>query len=641
MYKKITNYTICSVFEWQKESQITRKKLTELSNEEMSLSKLYVNDGTKIRTIPSPSQTMREQPSTVQSIDSADVLTTVNDKKEDNEEVMKEEHIAEILDFRRHWDADWRAGNTEAAKRVEEALNNNEHKLIVVAYNSSEWKNVKDEYYFSNFSFIKLVNDDNIIKEEFDEYWLFEIRDKLIILDNICIDGSIYIVNCELQCKKNVDIKSNIFITKNGIFSEEEKKDIKIIEWNTKIYYEILIKLQDIEENLNKYFLEKKWDDCFINSEKYLKICIETFGLNNYYVATAYNNIGILFKAKEQPDKAIEFIEKAINIMNNYEKDNMFIAQLYHNLGESYNSLEQHDIAINLFEKAIKIKLNLFNEDHSSIIRTYNSLAFSYYQKDKNITALQLYEKVLNIRLNKFGNDHIDIASSYKCLGRCYDSIEDFYTAINYYKKSLNIIKICNNNQSDIAVMYYDIARIYYHVKQYDDAIDYHQKALEIRLNNSNNDNNNSIDIINSYDELGLSYFNIENYDESIKCWESSLKIKLNIFGKYHSDVAFVYMRLGSSYFVKGFYSNAIECCENALQIRKTIFQKINKDLSDTYLALGAIFEKIGKKEIAIQYFEELWKARSQLFGEWNQDTDYAKKRLTQIENEDYLIICD
>ncbi|ETO31231.1 hypothetical protein RFI_05888, partial [Reticulomyxa filosa] len=119
----------------------------------------------------------------------------------------------ETLDFKRHWDMGWIISNTEAVKIVEQMLSRNEKGLIAVIANEIEQQNsAKKKSNGMTSSFISCINNDAITKkQEYGDYWLYVMKQNLIIFDEMIIDGNVYAVECEIECKGNVTITTQLF----------------------------------------------------------------------------------------------------------------------------------------------------------------------------------------------------------------------------------------------------------------------------------------------------------------------------------------------------------------------------------------------------------------------------------------------
>ncbi|ETO31908.1 hypothetical protein RFI_05211 [Reticulomyxa filosa] len=381
---------------------------------------------------------------------------------------IKNERL-EATNNMRHWGRNWRKATVKAAKMVERMLSNNEQGVVIVVAdnNVSKGKGTSNAHLTklnNNFSF----DNNKVDKRLFDGYWIYAIKKQLIILNDLNIDGNVYAVDCEIRCKENVDITTQLFVTKNAIVDEQLTRSILPIPWNTKIYHDIPLQLQDLEEKEEECSAKKLFENSIIYLQKYLQISIDMFGMNHYYAAIAYNMIGIVHYYNRQFEKATEFYEKALRIaLNVFGANHVFIAQLYHNLALLYKNTSDNKVigyqeselrirltifgpnhfylyseGIDCFQKALDIRLALFSDNHVDISDTYYNLGIIYKDSEQYEKSIECYEKALKIQINIFGNKNRDIGDTCWNLGIVFEEKGENQIACKYYEKAWNIYSI-------------------------------------------------------------------------------------------------------------------------------------------------------------------------------------------------------
>ncbi|ETO30703.1 hypothetical protein RFI_06414 [Reticulomyxa filosa] len=508
-------------------------------------SKIYVEDGTKIRSIISPKATM-EQICSVNVEDVLMIITESNDYTKKKEQIQnvsndaidydqfesKKESVTETLDFKNHWNRNWRKANAEATKLVKQMLHDNEQGIIIVAYGTSEWTDIKDD---SSSSFIQLIKNENIIKKQFRTYWLYAIKRELIILDSVNIDGNVYIVNCKFQYKENTKITTQVFVTSNVIVDQHLKESFSVIPWDIKIHHNIPLHLQYLEDKDEEYTSKKLFDTSIIYLKNYLKISINNFGLNHPYVAISYNLIGLTYNKKGQHDKAIELFGKALQIISNiFGMNCSFIAQLYGNIAKTYADKKEYNKSIEFLEKALTIQLSIFGNLHNDIANSYYDLAYIYEKKEENNKAIEFFEKTLQIRLKIFDINNNDVAISYFALGNVYHNTNQYNKAIEFLEKSLQIrLHLFGINHSDVADTYLNLGCSYDDNGQYDKAIEFHKKALQIKKLIFGNINNDIKDILWN---LGCIYRTMQENKIAYSYFEESWKVSSAIVGEWAEE---------------------------------------------------------------------------------------------------------
>ncbi|ETO28761.1 hypothetical protein RFI_08364 [Reticulomyxa filosa] len=478
----------------------------------MSLFKAYMNDGEKICMITLSDLTMehlkRQILQATQLVQEDDVLITIIDgdgnsiendesvihafksdlvkknwyqiedvpKAKGVEEVtIKKKEEPEALDFKKHWNKNWRKSNAEAVKAVEQMMHNNEQGLIIVAYNTLKWQIKNDNLY----SIINLVDNKNEDIKEFGMYCMYVIKKKQIVLEDVNIDGNVYAIDCELQCKGYVNISTQLFVTKNAVIDKQLKQSIEAIQWNTKIHHDIPIQFQKLDDKGEECKRQKLFDDSIVHWQTYLQTAIDMFGHNHHYVAIAYNFLGAAYFDKRRLEKALQFYEKTLTIILNMFGINCnFVASLYENLGSTFDEMEQYDKAIECHEKAFGIRTAIFGAKHVDVASSYSRLGKIYQNKKEYDKATEYYEKALKIKLEIFGANYEDIFDLYNKLGNVYSNKGYYNKAIECYENSLRIRKsISKNAHRSTANIFWNLGLIFEKLKGYKIACKYFEEA--------------------------------------------------------------------------------------------------------------------------------------------------------------------
>ncbi|ETO21669.1 hypothetical protein RFI_15535 [Reticulomyxa filosa] len=520
------------------------------------------------------------------SVEQKESKNEVPDKEEEEEEEEEKRHeMADIengnstmnsLDFKRHWNPSWRRSNVKAAKMVEKLMKDGEQGLIVVLKDTCKLKSTTNG---NKNSFLTLINSDKVIKQRVEEYSVYLLKSKLVILDaNVYIDGNVYAINCEMQCQKNVKISTQLFVTSKTIVDQKLQLSIAPIQWNTMVYHDIPIQLQYLQDKAKNASQKRQFDDAICHLQKALQISIDHFGSTHPYVSDIYLHFGFIYHKKGDFDKAIE----------------------YSNL-------------------ALQIQLAVFEGNHADIGLSYNNLGVSYLKKKWYNESFECSKKALQVRLNVFGTKNTDVAMSYNNLGGiCYKK-QEYDRALSYYEKALKIrLDIFGRNHNEVALSYSNLGRFYYQREQYAKAIRCCEKSLKIRLSLFGTKN---ADVALSYKNLG----------STIECHEHALKIRLDIFGIIHTEVANSYNHLGGIYYQKQQYDKAKGCYEKVVEIRRHLFGNKSQLVGYAIWGLAKMLELTGDIQTACQYYEETWKIYSVVLGQFNRETLAVKTKVKML----------
>ena len=235
-------------------------------------------------------------------------------------------------------------------------------------------------------------------------------------------------------------------------------------------------------------------------------------GWNTKNLAGAYNNRGNSYNELKQYERAIEDLNKAIEI----EPED---AEAYYNRGDSYNKLKQYERAIQDFDKAIGLK-----PDYAE---AYNNRGNSCDGLKQYERAIEDFDKAIELKPDKEV-----LTISYYNRGISYNGLKQYERAIADYDKAIEL-------KPDYAEVYNNRGNSYNELKQYEHAIKNFEKTIEIEPENVGAYHNRALaigrqeaekatqTIKESYEERLSSITESDEIDEIFKGERSNSKIRL------------------------------------------------------------------------------------------------------------------
>jgi len=208
------------------------------------------------------------------------------------------------------------------------------------------------------------------------------------------------------------------------------------------------------------------------------------------YAATAYNNRGYAYFAKNDYDMAIADFDLAArldphdpgantNLCLAYWKLGRFelaikacnkavelkgdCFEAYNNLGSVYSSMGKQDAAMDFYMKAASI-----NPDYAPV---YNNMSKIYLESRRYGEALETGLKAVFLKP--------DFVEAYDNLGSIYLFLGKQEKALFFYKKALEF-------NPDYGSAHNNLAVIYYYRKEYDLAVKHYSKVIELKYNKVN-----------------------------------------------------------------------------------------------------------------------------------------------------------
>lgn len=307
--------------------------------------------------------------------------------------------------------------------------------------------------------------------------------------------------------------------------------------------------------------------------QRALRHSIEQAGENTIRTAVCYENIGIMYKAMEQFDRALEFFHKALSIqyrINGQQHEEVadiyiFIGTVYENKGDYVTALDYAKKAYTILKAIERPKREIMNRSYTIMGNVYSDTGdyahaeeylqmavehaekeFEEYSDERGISyqnlgrikklqrqfnqAMELYQKALHIYQTIFGERHEATGGIYNNMGSCLMESGKNDEATPYLQKGLNIfLRLYGDQSLSIANIYLNIGSNYGYAKQYEKALEYYWKCHDIYASTLGSDHSHMGDI---YLGLGSMYNEMGNYTEAKKNLQRCIKIYRKTYGE-------------------------------------------------------------------------------------------------------------
>ena len=174
--------------------------------------------------------------------------------------------------------------------------------------------------------------------------------------------------------------------------------------------------------------------------ESYLHRCVEI--AEDAEDGDLLRNIGVALHTFGDHDKALELLERCLEIYRHAGKENHpNAASTYNNMGLVYDSKSDYDKALEYYGKSLAIKLATVGENHPDTAKTYNNMGSVFYSKRDYEKALEYYGKSLAIKLATLGENHPNTAMTYGNMGSTYYSKGDTTQAKELVQRAVDIYR--------------------------------------------------------------------------------------------------------------------------------------------------------------------------------------------------------
>ncbi len=149
--------------------------------------------------------------------------------------------------------------------------------------------------------------------------------------------------------------------------------------------------------------------------------------------------IGITFKEIKNSDKALIYLlqaeEKSKEVVKPSSRFNLTLLTIYKNIGVLYRNKDDFDKAIYYFDKGYDLAETTKNVRYKGII--LNSLAILYREKKEYLKAIEAFEELIKLKLEV--ENSAGVSNSYSNLAALYLEIKNYSKAEKNYQLAYTI----------------------------------------------------------------------------------------------------------------------------------------------------------------------------------------------------------
>ncbi len=307
-----------------------------------------------------------------------------------------------------------------------------------------------------------------------------------------------------------------------------------------------------------------------------------------------FEKAGDYAKANYQNQKALEFFERLLNLLNNSKNNSsetvVRIIETLHKKGGVLQLIGQWDAAKEAFEHAISLAepINLL----SLLAKGNQFLGFLLWNKGDYQVAKQLQEKALAIFVEL--DSEIDICNVINNMGIVYWGEGKFEMAIEFYQEALVIAQKLDDKHL-VGKVLGNKGVAYHNQKIYDKARTCYEKQLEIAQSQ-----NNLFQTGSASGNMGLLCIFMGNFDEALTNFKRSLEIS-EYLGNMQ-EVGRAIGNVGMLYQEQGLHVKALESFQQQLSIAEEL-----GDVYNTRIALsniGEVYKDQNNFTQAVAYYD-------------------------------------
>src|SRR6188472_3003655 len=246
-----------------------------------------------------------------------------------------------------------------------------------------------------------------------------------------------------------------------------------------------------------------------------------------------YTNLGAAHNMINEQEKSISYLLKASEA---YKSNNNKIGQakVYNNLSSVYLSVGQYNKAIEYGNRALNILEQMPDTESkkSSQSVSYSNLGLCFHFLGNYHEALKYHYRSLKIDLDSAKDD--GIAFSYVNLGVEYNSVGEFKKALDYFDKALNLIEKNGNDELELKC-HANKANVFFIYGDYNKVIELNSRALPITTKIGNKEAEASC-----YVNIGNAFRIVGSYMTALSNFKKALPITTKIGNKEAEAACYV-----------------------------------------------------------------------------------------------------
>jgi len=430
----------------------------------------------------------------------------------------------------------------------------------------------------------------------------------------------------------------------------------------------------------NVYHEKGQYDLSKENYEKALNIRQQQIPLDHLRISSSLNNIGIIYQQQGQTERALEYFQQSLELLDKYYPNNENIIQKSNtlsNMGSIYRDKGDLDKSLHFLTNAYNIRRNLLPNDHPLIADSLSGIGSIYHDKSHFAQAQMYYKQALDIQEIICPDDHLKKANTIRNIGLIYRDEKNWNEALDYFNRALQmrINILSNKNHHDIAICFGDIGNIYENMGQIDLAIDYYHRQLDmeekclpfdhallvlhfdllLNILTKNNQLDKAIELCHMkfkflQNLLGDEYKNnscfahtlisfanlLENTDrdEAEKSYKQALSILEHQPDKQSIEKCL--RKIIKFYDKSKMFDKVLEYKFKYLHLQRSISSTDNKELANTLKDIAKLYQLNNQPTSALVYYQQSLEIFQTIFGPEHHEIKDIQRKILSI-NQDNL----
>jgi serine phosphatase RsbU (regulator of sigma subunit)/tetratricopeptide (TPR) repeat protein len=371
-----------------------------------------------------------------------------------------------------------------------------------------------------------------------------------------------------------------------------------------------------LNNQAQKEFESNRLDEALASCQKALEISNKIA-----YTAGTVNSLekmAHIYRFKNDFNKAQQYYFEALNEIEK-KKVNSFLPSIYTQIGLLYRDQSVHAKALEYYQKALEVMAPQAQVERTNLLRY---IALANKSLNDNQGALNAYLKLLEI-YKKQENANMTVLT--------LRSVADIYSVMDNYPKTLECylqileIKKKANDEESMANQLNDIGFCYQHLQKYQQALNYFVEALKLKRKLKKPEEDN----IRILRNIGVMYQFLGNNDNALQYFSEALQIAEE--KKDANEVAVSCTHIASIYLGYMDYNKAEEYYLRSVKVSQELHSREN--LRRAYMRLSTIYERTAKNKKALDYYKLYASINDTMNAEENKKLQNLLKKQDEVKD--------
>src|SRR6266852_363472 len=372
--------------------------------------------------------------------------------------------------------------------------------------------------------------------------------------------------------------------------------------------------LDELNARVIELYRARKFLEAVPVAEEAIRVAEATFGKDHPKLATAVNNLAVLYDSQGEYVKAEPLYKQALEIRQKALGENdPAVATTLNDLATMYTDQSRFAEAEGMLQRALAIREKAYGPEHSSVATSLNDLAVLYKSEGKYADAEPLLRRALAIWEKTLGPDHPDLATSLNNLAVLYKSEGKYADAQPLLERALAIRRrILSPDSPELATSLNNLAAVYNAQGKFDEAEPLFLRALEIREKTLGpNDPRFATQLSN----MAEMYRDRGKYIEAEPRFLHVLNIREKVLGPEHPDVVSSLNNLAAVYTAEGRYAEAIPLLQRVIAILEKTLGAKHPSIANSLIDLARLYREQEKYAEAEAFYQRSLAIREEALG--------------------------